>query len=74
LVQVEIRVQKRSSSGTSNWSQDYYTRTAAVGFVMESVAANNSTVRSADKKDLREKLVDIFQRDWNSPHCRFIEK
>jgi phospholipase D3/4 len=64
---------KHPSSGTSNWSQDYYTRTAGIGFVMESVVAN-STVRSPAKKDLREKLVDIFQRDWNSPHCRFVEK
>jgi hypothetical protein len=25
------------------------------------------------KKDLREKLVDIFNRDWRSPHCKFIK-
>ena len=25
------------------------------------------------KKDMRDKLVDIFIRDWRSPHCKFIK-
>ena len=75
--------------GTSNWSQDYYTRTAGIGFVVESVSEEEldrdlnrprrvaSRVASAEdenSQDLRQKLVGVFKRDWNSPHCRFVEK
>jgi hypothetical protein len=81
--------------GTSNWSQDYYTRTAGVGFVMESVskrdakkfekdAKNREKEKQSDEdsaqisdelvvKDLRDQLVDVFNRDWQSPHCKFVK-
>jgi hypothetical protein len=33
----------------------------------------SETSELTEKKDLREKLVDIFNRDWRSPHCKFIK-
>ena len=52
--------------GTSNWAKDYYTRTAGIGFAFESVGSQTS----AGKSDLRTELLDVFIRDWNSPHCK----
>ena len=43
------------SSGTSNWSEDYFTNTGGVGLV-----AGNSS--------LHEDLELVFQRDWDSKY------
>lgn len=52
--------------GTSNWAKDYYTRTAGIGFAFESV--------DEAAKDLRQELLDVFLRDWKSPHCKTLKK
>jgi len=41
--------------GTSNWSADYFISTGGIGFVF--------------KGPLRQDLVDIFERDWNSSYA-----
>ncbi|XP_069749972.1 5'-3' exonuclease PLD3 isoform X2 [Narcine bancroftii] len=49
--------------GTSNWSEDYFVRTAGVGLVINQTgpdAENPGTVQS--------QLRAIFLRDWNSDH------
>ncbi|KAL0281226.1 UNVERIFIED_CONTAM: hypothetical protein PYX00_002277 [Menopon gallinae] len=50
--------------GTSNWSADYFTDTAGVSFVM----TTNSTLDNT----LREQLVEVFNRDWNSSYAQNI--
>ena len=47
-------------AGTSNWTKDYFTQTAGLAFLFESLKKNSN------KKDLREKLAQVFWRDWNS--------
>ncbi|GFO27503.1 phospholipase d3 [Plakobranchus ocellatus] len=50
--------------GTSNWSGDYFKYTAGVGFIL----------KQDDKKDsnLRQQLVQLFLRDWNSKYSESI--
>ncbi|XP_032090361.1 phospholipase D3-like isoform X2 [Thamnophis elegans] len=51
--------------GTSNWSEDYFLRTAGVGLVV-----NQSDVAAeAQKYTLRQQLADVFIRDWGSPYA-----
>ncbi|XP_072101814.1 5'-3' exonuclease PLD3-like, partial [Mobula birostris] len=50
--------------GTSNWSEDYFIRTAGVGLVINQTGAdagNPGTVQS--------QLKAVFQRDWDSEHA-----
>lgn len=50
-------------SGTSNWTEDYYTTTAGVTLVFEpvkQVLGNSSVI------DLREQMEQVFFRDFNS--------
>jgi phospholipase D3/4 len=50
--------------GTSNWSGDYFTDTAGIGFVAQNLnhnGYNTSTIRS--------ELEAIFERDWNSQYA-----
>ena len=56
--------------GTSNWAKDYYTRTAGISFTFESTQNEAGHV---PKQDLRTELVDVFNRDWNSPHCKKLK-
>ncbi|KAK3702797.1 hypothetical protein RRG08_042780, partial [Elysia crispata] len=50
--------------GTSNWSGDYFKYTGGVGFIL----------RQADEKasNLRQQLVQLFLRDWNSVYARYV--
>ena len=37
---------------------------------------NQDSAQASDNavvKDLRDQLVDVFIRDWQSPHCKFVE-
>ncbi|KZC12940.1 Phospholipase D3 [Dufourea novaeangliae] len=47
--------------GTSNWSGDYFTNTAGVGTVFESIGDQTSS-------NLRQQLENIFHRDWYSEY------
>ena len=68
--QLKLYFLKSLSLGTSNWAKDYYTRTAGVGFAFESTENEDGHV---PKHDLRTELVDVFNRDWNSPHCKKLK-
>ncbi|VVC29656.1 Phospholipase D/Transphosphatidylase,PLD-like domain [Cinara cedri] len=47
--------------GTSNWSEDYFIKTAGVGIVFKDVDHwNNNTIR--------DQLEEVFLRDWNSKY------
>lgn len=52
--------------GTSNWSADYFVDTAGIGLIMEEASkyGKNGTIQS-----IREDLVSVFERDWNSPYA-----
>jgi phospholipase D3/4 len=57
-------------SGTSNWTEDYFTTTAGQGFVFEPVIETSrdrdETEEEKPKYNLRDQLEQIFHRDWNS--------
>lgn len=53
--------------GTSNWSADYFTKTGGVGFVVR-----EANVSCYQDLSLRESLVRVFERDWNSNYTRFV--
>lgn len=52
--------------GTSNWSADYFTDTAGIGFILQDTSAleRNETMQS-----IRKDLASIFERDWNSKYA-----
>jgi phospholipase D3/4 len=56
---------KTAYIGTSNWSGDYFINTAGIGFVFSD--SQNQSVFGT----LRTQLMDIFERDWNSPYAKF---
>ncbi|KAJ6656940.1 hypothetical protein lerEdw1_002941 [Lerista edwardsae] len=50
--------------GTSNWSEDYFTRTAGVGLIV-----NQSEAAAGDSgPTLRKQLEAVFHRDWDSAY------
>ncbi|XP_066466312.1 5'-3' exonuclease PLD3-like isoform X2 [Tiliqua scincoides] len=50
--------------GTSNWSEDYFTRTAGVGLIV-----NQSQAADGDSgPTLRQQLENVFYRDWDSSY------
>lgn len=53
--------------GTSNWTEDYFSTTAGVTFVIEPVNKDRSN------QDLRDQMEDIFFRDYNSTLAQFIQ-
>ncbi|CAN9514699.1 unnamed protein product [Ophioblennius macclurei] len=54
--------------GTSNWSENYFTRTAGVGLVV------NQTGSHVDQgqQTLQSQAEDLFLRDWSSPYSRAL--
>ncbi|ODM90513.1 Phospholipase D3 [Orchesella cincta] len=67
--------EKSAYVGTSNWSGDYFTNTAGVGFVVTPKGNGSSSNNSSNKTDggdrleesnFRSDLAQIFERDWNS--------
>lgn len=57
--------------GTSNWSGDYFTTTAGIGISL--LCDSNVDVQEDEygctNSSLRGDLVNIFNRDWNSPYA-----
>ena len=47
--------------GTSNWSEDYFTRTAGISLAFEPIEMNHG--------GLHADLLSVFLRDWNSVFC-----
>ena len=58
-------------SGTSNWTKDYFLQTAGLAVIFES--AGKVTPSKRKTKDVREKLVDVFLRDWNGPWAKELQ-
>ncbi|XP_033030853.1 phospholipase D3-like isoform X3 [Lacerta agilis] len=56
--------------GTSNWSEDYFTRTAGVGLVVNQSDASAGT----PGQTLRQQLEKVFIRDWDSPYVQPLSK
>lgn len=54
--------------GTSNWSGDYFTETAGIGFVLhDPIFDRNST-----HETIRSQLQGVFERDWNSEYAHTL--
>jgi len=69
---------KSAYIGTSNWSGDYFTDTAGVGFIVtpkdQSQNGNSSSYGGVDNSsssevNFRSDLAQIFERDWNSSYA-----
>ncbi|KAM6434809.1 LOW QUALITY PROTEIN: 5'-3' exonuclease PLD3-like [Liasis olivaceus] len=55
--------------GTSNWSEDYFLHTTGVGLIV-----NQSDVApEAQSYTLRQQLVEVFLRDWESSYILPLE-
>ncbi|XP_063703810.1 5'-3' exonuclease PLD3-like isoform X2 [Culicoides brevitarsis] len=54
---------KTAYIGTSNWSGDYFTNTAGIGFVIADDPSGNR------RETMRHLIEGIFNRDWNSPYA-----
>lgn len=50
------------SSGTSNWSGDYFVRTAGSALVV------NQTASQSVEPTVQSQLKAVFERDWNSDY------
>ncbi|XP_063173277.1 5'-3' exonuclease PLD3-like [Candoia aspera] len=55
--------------GTSNWSEDYFLHTAGVGLIIN----QSSLAPEAQSYTLRQQLVEVFLRDWESPYTLLLE-
>lgn len=55
-------------TGTSNWSENYFTQTAGVGLVV------NQTGSAVEKgqQTVQNQLQNIFQRDWHSQYAQTL--
>lgn len=56
---------QKSPAGTSNWSGDYFERTAGSALVVAQPGGGAGT--------FRERLQDVFERDWGSPYSVDID-
>lgn len=56
--------------GTSNWSGDYFTNTAGIGFVAQDTLHD----RNENVTTIRSQLESVFERDWNSKYAVPQEK
>jgi phospholipase D3/4 len=54
--------------GTSNWSADYFTNTGGVAFIARE--KNNTCYQTLS---LRQKLVNVFERDWDSTYAHYLD-
>jgi len=60
--------------GTSNWSGDYFIDTGGVAVVVKDQANVLDTDSGGDVESLRQQLVEVFDRDWNSPYAMPIDQ
>lgn len=54
--------------GTSNWSADYFTLTAGIGFVLHDPVFD----RNRKHETIRDELQGVFERDWNSEYAHAL--
>jgi hypothetical protein len=57
-------------TGTSNWTEDYFSTTAGLAFIFEPVLKGFT---NTTKLNLRDQLELIFLRDFNSPLAYHID-
>ncbi|XP_060110022.1 5'-3' exonuclease PLD3-like [Heteronotia binoei] len=50
--------------GTSNWSEDYFTKTAGVGLIINQ--SYHDSITAGQEFTLRHQLEQVFLRDWDS--------
>ncbi|XP_017783984.1 PREDICTED: phospholipase D3 isoform X2 [Nicrophorus vespilloides] len=58
--------------GTSNWSGDYFTNTAGIGFVLHESNHYDNESGNANSTTIRAQLQAVFERDWNSHYSHPI--
>lgn len=56
------------SSGTSNWSGDYFMTTAGVGLVLSQHAPHSVW----EARALQHQLGAVFERDWDSEFAVYL--
>lgn len=56
--------------GTSNWSGDYFTDTAGIGFILQETTTDQNETMQTIRKD----LASIFDRDWNSEYAADLRR
>ncbi|XP_074708823.1 5'-3' exonuclease PLD3-like [Strix uralensis] len=70
----DMVTEKAAYIGTSNWSGDYFTRTAGSALVVNQTlspsSAGTATVPAAGT--IREQLQAVFERDWSSRYSADI--
>uniref|UniRef100_A0A8C4XN15 5'-3' exonuclease PLD3 n=1 Tax=Falco tinnunculus TaxID=100819 RepID=A0A8C4XN15_FALTI len=60
--------EKAAYIGTSNWSGDYFVRTAGSALVVNQVVKQTGAGTAAGTGTIREELQAVFERDWNSQY------
>ncbi|XP_009321446.1 PREDICTED: phospholipase D3 [Pygoscelis adeliae] len=64
--------EKAAYVGTSNWSGDYFTRTAGSALVVNQTVSQTGTSTAAGTaagtSTIREQLQAVFERDWSSQY------
>ncbi|KFQ32504.1 Phospholipase D3, partial [Mesitornis unicolor] len=66
--------EKAAYIGTSNWSGDYFTRTAGSALVVNQTVSQTSgpTAAGTGTGTIREQLQAVFERDWSSQYSADI--
>lgn len=59
---MKLMTESRCSSGTSNWSGDYFMTTAGVGVVI----SQHDPHHDWQTEILQDQLRQVFKRDWHS--------
>ncbi|CAH0719887.1 unnamed protein product, partial [Brenthis ino] len=65
---------KTAYISTSNWYGDYFVDTAGTSFVYNSNNNNHYNNNITNYIDIRTQLVEVFERDWNSPYAVPLRK
>lgn len=52
-------------TGTSNWSENYFTQTAGAGVVVN----QTGSVVKGDQRTLQSEAQEIFLKDWSSEYA-----
>ncbi|XP_037227784.1 5'-3' exonuclease PLD3 [Falco rusticolus] len=60
--------EKAAYIGTSNWSGDYFVRTAGSALVVNQMVKQTGAGTAAGTSTIREELQAVFERDWNSQY------
>lgn len=57
------------SSGTSNWSGDYFTGTSGVAIVLNQTTSTQSAEQQMKQRSFLDDMSRIFERDWFSDYA-----